>query len=484
MDFEILVLDDKLSDAQVVADILSELAQVKVTSVDDPEKAINLIERSPTRFALALIDFNLNIKNLDGLLFAKKVWEINSQQLIAIFSGEENIEVPIKCVGTPIVEFIKKGSPATLIQKKVQNLLKKYAATHQPLDVQKTISENEDMCSSVGLISKSNIMAEMAKALKKISASESATVLIRGESGSGKELVAKALHNQSRRKDQPFIAINMGAFQSTLIESELFGHEKGSFTGASNARKGAFVLADGGTIFLDEIGELPLDLQVKLLRVLQEKEVQPVGATKPVKINVRVIAATHVNLESQIAVGKFRFDLYQRLNVISLAIPPLRERLDDLGILVKHFLKKFNSKKSFHHSTLIQMEKYAWPGNVRELENVIQKLDILVEDEIIHPKHLPSEIFVAEVHDSSKPNFDHTMTYKGMIKYIQDLERQYYLYHLSKSKSVRDAALNRMDMPPSTLRDKMEQFEITFKNQNEIEKSTFELKGEENEQSI
>lgn len=484
MEFEILILDDKLADAYAVAEILGELAQVKITSVDDPEKAISLIERNPTRFALALIDFNLNIKNLDGLLFSKKVWEINSQQLIAIFSGEENIEVPIKCVGTPIVEFIKKGSPATLIQKKVQNLLKKYAITHQPLDIQKTISENEDICASIGLISKSNVMVELTKALKRVAASDSATVLIRGESGSGKELVAKAIHNESRRRDQPFVAINMGAFQSTLIESELFGHEKGSFTGAINARKGAFILADGGTIFLDEIGELPLDLQVKLLRVLQEKEVQPVGAIKPVKINVRVIAATHVNLESQIATGKFRFDLFQRLNVISLSIPPLKDRLDDLGILVNHFLRKFGSKKCFHNSTLIQMEKYSWPGNVRELENVIQKLDILIEDNIILPKHLPSEMFVIETIEPKKPSFDYTMSYKGMIKHIQELERRYYLYHLAKSKSVRDAALNRMDMPPSTLRDKMDQFEITFKNQGEIENSPFEIKGEINEQSL
>ncbi len=374
----------------------------------------------------------------------------------------------MKCVGTPIVEFIMKGAPATQIQKKVQNLLRKYAATHRPLEISKLISENESVCASVGLVGKSQSMASLAKSVIKVAASEAPTVLIRGASGTGKELVARAIHLRSRRADGPFVPINMGAFQSNLIESELFGHERGAFTGASVSRQGAFELANGGTIFLDEIGELPLDLQVKLLRVLQEREVQAVGANRPVKIDVRVIAATHVNLESQISSGKFRFDLFQRLNLISLDIPRLSERTDDIESLVNHFLKKYKSKKTFHQKTLFQMEKYAWPGNVRELENVVQRLDILTDDEVILPHHLPSEIFGAQG-EAVPSGFDFTMDHKSMTTFLQNLEREYYLYHLSKAKSVRDAALNRMDVPLSTLRGKMDQYGISFREVDQVE---------------
>jgi DNA-binding NtrC family response regulator len=483
MDFEILIVDDKLADAEAVAEILSELANVKPVVLDNPERALELFERNTTRFALVLIDFNLNIKNLNGLVLAKKIWKINSQQLIAIFSGEASLDAPIKCVGTPIVEFITKGASATVTQKKVQNLLQKYAATHRPMDISGSLNENQAICASAGLVAKSAAMASLSKSVGKVAGSNTATVLIRGASGTGKELVARAIHNLSQRKDGPFIPINMGAFQSTLIESELFGHEKGSFTGASNARQGSFELANGGTIFLDEIGELPLDLQVKLLRVLQEREVQPVGATKPIKIDVRVVAATHVNLETQIASGKFRFDLFQRLNVITLDIPRLCERIDDLELLAKHFLNKYKSSKRIHQQTLMQMERYEWPGNVRELENLIQKLDILTDDQEILPQHLPSEIFVAPIEQKTSASFDFTMSFKNMTQHIRDLEKGYYVYHLTKAKSVRDAAINRMDMPPSTLRGKMDFYEIAYKGA-EIESNIENTKEDQSEQSL
>lgn len=474
MDLEILVIDDNVVDAESVTQILSELADINVTFNTQPEKALGLIARNPKRFALVLCDFNLNHENYDGFTLAKEIWKINKNQLIAIFSGENDIEVPIKFIGTPIVEYIKKSSPATFIQKRVLNLLKKYKVTNKPVDISQTLNDNLSVCEGIGIISRSTKMANLAKMISKVSSNDSATVLIRGESGTGKELVAKSIHSLSARKSGPFIARNMGAFQPTLIESELFGHEKGSFTGATGSRQGAFELANGGTIFLDEIGDLPLDLQVKLLRVLQEREVQPVGSNKSIKIDVRVVAATHVNLQERIASGKFRFDLYQRLNVLELNIPKLSERTDDIDILCAHFLRKFKSDKTISPAAMIQLEKYQWPGNVRELENLIEKLTILVEDTEIKPEHLPSEIFESSETPKSESLFDFTMSYKKMSTFIHELEKNYYLYHLSKAKSVRDAALNRMDMAPSTLRDKLEFYGIIFKN-NEIEKQTGEL---------
>lgn len=472
MELEILVIDDNKTDSEAIANILSDIANVRITTSNLPERAIQLFDRRPNRFALVLIDFNLNIKNMDGLALAKRIWSLNPQQLIAIFSGEMNIEVPMKCVGTPIVEFIQKGAAATFTQKKVQSLLQKYSATHKPKDLSDSLRENESICASVGLVSKSMSMAKLSNSLVRVAKSDVATVLIRGESGTGKELVAKSIHSQSLRKDGPFIAINMGAFQGSLIESELFGHEKGAYTGAVGSRQGAFELANGGTIFLDEIGELPHELQVKLLRVLQEREVQPVGANKTIKIDVRVIAATHVNIETQIETGKFRFDLYQRLNGIVLNIPRLAERTEDLELLSKHFLKKFRSNKTIHSSTLLQMERYPWPGNVRELENVIQKMEILTDDLELMPAHLPSEIFVSQNVETNAGSFDFSLPYKSMVRHIQHLEKSYYLYHLNKAKSVRDAAINRMDMAPSTLRDRMDFYSIYYKsNENEFETS-------------
>jgi DNA-binding NtrC family response regulator len=481
MDLEILIVDDKIEDAEAVAGILSELANVKTTVMTSPDKALQAIDRKPERFAVILLDFNLNIKNLDGLVFAKKIWQVNPQQLIAIFSGESSLDVPIKCIGTPIVEFIQKSAPATLIQRKVQNLLQKYSATHRPFIVSTTQDDSTTLCAEAGIVSKSPVMAYLTGSVKRIAVSEATTVLIRGASGTGKELIARAIHNLSRRKEKPFIAINMGAFQSTLIESELFGHEKGAFTGANSSRQGSFELANGGTIFLDEIGELPLDLQVKLLRVLQEREVQPVGASKPIKIDVRVIAATHVNIESQITNGKFRFDLFQRLNGITLKIPNLIERVGDIQLLALHFLKKLKSKKSINQATLKLLESYSWPGNVRQLENVIQNMDVLTDDLELLPKHLPSEIFDSAIEKES--SFDFSMKYKDMVKHIERLEKDYYLNHLLKAKSVRDAAINRMDMPLTTLRNKMNFYNIGFKT-GEIDNQPNEIKGEENEQTI
>lgn len=482
MEIEILIMDDKSEDAQAAAEILSELANVRPVIVTDPEKALELINRSPERFALILQDLNLNMKNLDGISLAKKIWKINPSQLIAIFSGEEHVDSLMKCVGTPIVEFIRKGGPATITQKKVLNLLQKYAAKFPQTNISAKALANQALCESVGLVSRSPLMAGVVGDLKKIAASD-ATVLIRGGSGTGKELLAKATHNHSHRKSGPFIGLNMTALTSTLIESELFGHEKGSFTGAQTTRQGAFVRANGGTIFMDEIGDLPMDLQVKLLRVIQEREVQPVGANRPVKIDVRIIAATHGNLEALISSGHFRLDLFQRLNVLNLTLPCLNERSEDIALLANYFLKKYNSKKKFKPEAIRQLEKYEWPGNVRELENMIQRIDLLVEDTEITTDHLPSEVFAAKEKTLSPAGVDFAIEYALMMERLQNLEREYLVYNLSKSKSVRDAAVNRMLMSPSTLRDRMDIHKIVYK-QHGSEKDATKTQGVLNEPTI
>ncbi len=246
-----------------------------------------------------------------------------------------------------------------------------------------------------GIVGRSREIMEVLDLIHRV-APTNATVLLRGESGVGKELFARAIHFLSPRADKPFVAVNCGAIPETLLEAELFGYEKGAFTGAYSSKKGKFELAQGGTIFLDEIGELPLHLQVKLLRVLQEKEIERLGGTKPIKVDVRIVAATNRNLERMVAEGKFREDLYYRLSVIPIFIPPLRERKEDIPVLVQHFLDRFN--KEYDKDVKVSPEvmeaflRYEWKGNVRELQNVLERMVILDTDGLLTLEDLPPEI--------------------------------------------------------------------------------------------
>ncbi len=247
-----------------------------------------------------------------------------------------------------------------------------------------------------GIIGQSTTLADVFRILGKVAPTDS-TVLVTGESGTGKELLVRALHANSCRADKPFVPINCGAIPKELLESELFGHEKGAFTHAIRSRPGRFELADGGTIFLDEIGEMELSLQVKILRVLQEKEIERVGGSGCKKVDVRIVAATNRDLEAEVEAGHFREDLYYRLNVIPLHLPPLRERGGDVLLLARHFLDHFCRKKArpplgLAPDTRRILAAYAWPGNVRELENFMERLSILVDGAVVQPSDLPRKI--------------------------------------------------------------------------------------------
>ncbi len=273
-----------------------------------------------------------------------------------------------------------------------------------------------------GIIGQSTTLAEVFRVLGKVAPTDS-TVLVTGESGTGKELLVRALHANSKRADKPFVPINCGAIPKELLESELFGHEKGAFTHAIRSRPGRFELADGGTIFLDEIGEMDLALQVKILRVLQEKEIERVGGSGSKKVDVRVVAATNRDLEKEVTAGRFREDLYYRLNVIPLHLPPLRDRGSDVMLLANHFLEQFCRKKGrpvleLAPDTRKILAAYNWPGNVRELVNFMERLSILVDGEIIHPSDLPDKI-LNQVGDIDGQRLVDQASFNGIEKFLE-----------------------------------------------------------------
>ncbi|MHA3789710.1 sigma 54-interacting transcriptional regulator [Flavobacterium hauense] len=314
-----------------------------------------------------------------------------------------------------------------------------------------------------GIVGSSKNMLNVYDSITKVAPSDT-SVLILGESGTGKEQVARCIHNLSLRKNKPFVTINCGAIPANLAESLLFGHEKGAFTGATEKQLGKFELADNGTIFLDEIGEMPIDLQVKLLRVLQENEIERIGGHKPIKINARIIAATNKNLEDEVTSGKFRMDLYYRLHVFPIIIPPLRERKDDIIALASYFIQTYSNKLNkrpvvFSANVLEQIMSYNWPGNVRQLEHAIQRSIILAEGDTIKEIQLPKS-------QQIKDSITGQEFYIDSIKTIQEMEREYIYYILKKCKGKvygAGGAAELLDLPPSTLNSKMKKLGISVK---------------------
>lgn len=311
----------------------------------------------------------------------------------------------------------------------------------------------------------SDAVRQVLNIIKKVSVSD-ASVLITGESGTGKELVARAIHNNSYRSREPMIVINCGAIPGELLESELFGHEKGAFTGAHRARVGRFELADKGTVFLDEIGDMSPDLQVKLLRALQERKIERVGGITTTNIDVRILSATNKDLVASIAQGTFREDLFYRLNVIPLKVPPLRERIDDLPVLIDHFQEKIIQrmngyiKKTFSDEAIAVLGSYSWPGNIRELENLVERLSVMVETDLVMPSDLPEYI------ESKTPSMDTTSVSGvfqkgiGFNEAIEEYQRSLIIYALEQTHWVKARAAELLKMNRTTLVEKIKKMNI------------------------
>ncbi|MEN2994798.1 MAG: sigma-54 dependent transcriptional regulator [Thermodesulfovibrio sp.] len=316
------------------------------------------------------------------------------------------------------------------------------------------------------IIGKSSQIQKVLTFIDKLSKTDT-TVLIMGESGTGKELVAKMIHKKSSRADKPFIPVNCAAIPSELLESELFGHEKGAFTGAHNCRYGRFELANEGTIFLDEIGDMPLHLQVKILRVIQEKTFERIGGTRPIRVDVRIIAATNKDLENEVKEGRFREDLFWRLNVVPVVIPPLRERKEDIPLLCDYFIEKFSKK--FGYSLKIKPEvmeiflNYTWPGNVRELENLIERLYVLNEDGIVDIKDIPEKIKFGEYSFKRELIPEDLNPFSAGIdlnEVLREYEKKLILHALNLHGWVKSKAAKYLNINRTTLIEKMKRLNI------------------------
>ncbi|MFQ5927240.1 MAG: sigma-54-dependent transcriptional regulator [Terriglobia bacterium] len=382
----ILIVDDEQGIRTSLEQILREESWY-ADSVSTGEECLQVLARK--HYDLVLLDIWL--PGRDGLDTLRMLKERDGAPMVIMISGHGTIETAVKATKLGAFDFIEK--PLT-IDKTV--LVVKNALTHLRL-----AAENRELREQ--LYHRYRIIGESVsiKALRQqltLTAPTNGRVLIYGESGTGKELVARALHAHSHRAAQPFIEVNCAAIPDELIESELFGHHKGAFTGATESKMGKFEKADGGTLFLDEVSDMSLRTQSKVLRVLEEQRFEPVGATVPVTVDVRIIAATNKNLEEQIARTQFREDLFYRLNVIPFYVPPLRERIEDIPLLADYFLEEFASaygrrKKHLTPGALQVLEKYSWPGNVRELKNLVERLVITVPAEIVELRHLPGELF-------------------------------------------------------------------------------------------
>jgi len=361
----------------------------RVTVCPDGLTAAAALEKE--NFDCLLVD--LDMPGLNGIQVIAKAKELSPDAEAVVLTGKSSLETAIAALRHGAFDYLTKPCKLVEIEALLERVQQKRQLTQKYRALQRRLERIEG---TPQLIGKSGGMERVRELITKVAPTHS-TVLILGETGTGKELVARAVHEQSTRTDMPFVAINCGALPETLIESELFGHRKGAFTGADEHRVGLFEVANGGTIFLDEIGELPKAMQAKLLRVLESREIRRVGENKPSIVDVRVVCATHRNLPEMVAEGEFREDLMYRINTFEIILPPLRDRLDDIAELAEHLLSRSRGKpnvagQAFTDDTIAALKAHVWPGNVRELANAIEHATILCGEGPIGPEHLPAQL--------------------------------------------------------------------------------------------
>ena len=387
----LLIVDDEENMRHMLSALLKKF-DYRIDTAADGHAALGLVEK--TRYDFILCD--IRMPGMDGMGFLKSARDRIQGSTVIMMSAYGSIDTAIAAMKQGAYDYISKPFKPDEVYLALKKAEEREALKSENLRLKAKIEKLQANCQFGDMVGQSPLILSVFKLAEKAAGFDT-TVLITGESGTGKELVARGLHQASGRREKPMVPVNCGGIPENLLESELFGYIKGAFTGADKNKPGLFQAADKGTIFLDEIGEMPLALQVKLLRVLQENEIRPVGDEKIHRVNVRVVAATAKNLEREVREGRFREDLFYRLNVLHIKIPPLRDWKEDLPLLCRHFIDLFNAKYEKKVSgvapdALHLLQQYHWPGNVRQLENVIERGMVLTEEAVLLPEHFPPEL--------------------------------------------------------------------------------------------
>lgn len=449
----ILVVDDEKNYLVVLEALLGSEGYEIVTALD-AKKAIGTAGEAD----LDLIITDMKMPGMTGMELLEKIKSIKPELPVIMMTAFGTIEMAVEAMRKGAYDYIQKPFENEQLKLTVKKALNNYRLIKENRLLTEALSERFKFGNIVG---KSKQMKKIYDLIEKVSPSK-ASVLITGPSGTGKELIAKAIHYRSNRKDRPFISINCGALTETLLESELFGHEKGAFTGAVAMKKGRFELADGGTLFLDEVGDMPASLQVKLLRVLQEMEFERVGGTKTIQVDVRIISASNRNIKEDVAESAFREDLYYRLNVIHMEVPSLKERVDDIPLLVRHFIAKFSEDDTVGVELAPEVWKtlysYPWPGNVRELENIIERAMVLNSSGAITVADLPDELTGAETQFDLDRFIPSSLT---MPEALEKIEEKLLRRALAQCNNVQSHAAKNLGITKSLIQHKMKKYNIT-----------------------
>jgi len=453
----VLIVDDEKNYPLILSAVLQDVGYETLTANSGME-ALEILNHANADVDLVLTDMKMPV--MDGIELLEKIKTINPHLPVMMMTAYGTVEKAVEAMQKGAYNYILKPFDNEGLIIFVKKAIDMYQVIKENLRLRDVVETRYNFGNIVG---KSKRMQEVFELVKKMAPS-SATVLIEGESGTGKELVAKSIHFNSPRKDKPFIAVNCSALSENLLESELFGHEKGAFTGAIAMKKGRFELADSGTLFLDEIGELSQNLQVKLLRVLQERAFERVGGIRAVPVNIRIIAATNKNLKHETEQGRFREDLYYRLNVLYLVLPPLRDRVEDIRLLVDHMIEKYASeRRPDQQVTGVDQDVnrllygYSWPGNVRELENAIERAMVLCPGNIIRVSDLPKEF---------KKSIGHSLHLEGisenakLYETLDMVEKLMIERALATSHNVQSRAAELLGIGKSGLNQKIKKYGI------------------------
>ncbi len=443
---KLLFVDDDKTFSKVMKKELTRMGY-SVVCADCGETAIDTLRKR--NFEVIILD--IKMPGIGGLNTLKGVKEIDPEMEVIMLTGRATIESAVESMKIGAYDYITKPCRLSELDMLLKKAYEKRQISKENISLKRlATSKDRDKV----MISQSHKMKPVFNLINKVAVKDS-TVLIQGESGTGKELVARDIHHKSNRNKYPFVAVNCAALHDTLLESELFGHVKGAFTGAHETRQGLFEVADKGTLFLDEIGELPTNIQAKLLRVLESGEIRRLGDSKAIFVDTRIITATNQNLKSMVKNGSFREDLFFRINIVRISLPPLRDRDDDIPLLAQHFLNKHKismTEKKFCPDALECMKRYSWPGNIRELENFVENTIIVVDDEKIGVRDLPDEIRGYVANDYV---LDADVT-------LSDLEKQHIINTLSKMYGNKTRVADTLGISIKTLYNKLKSYNIPY----------------------